>query len=149
MKKKKKYWNFFSDTILDHTYHLQKEFFKSAQQFGHIILHTDIHTYKHLEFIKSWLMMTKGTVTTDIVYLPINEVSWLVSRNNNNNNLNRGIPRVPLLVMIIMIIVNLMIIMIIMIMIIIVMIMIAMIIIMISIIMVIMMIMIIVVIKKW
>ena len=40
--------------------------------------------------------MTKGTVTTDIVYLPINEVSWLVSRNNNNNNLNRGIPRVPL-----------------------------------------------------
>ena len=42
--------------------------------------------------------MTKGTVTTDIVYLPINEVSWLVSRNNNNNNLNRGIPRVPLLV---------------------------------------------------
>ena len=39
--------------------------------------------------------MTKGTVTTDIVYLPINEVSWLVSRNNNNNNLNRGIPRVP------------------------------------------------------
>ena len=42
--------------------------------------------------------MTKGTVTTDIVYLPINEVSWLVSHNNNNNNLNRGIPRVPLLV---------------------------------------------------
>ena len=40
---KKKLLNFFSDTILDHTYHLQKEFFKSAQQFGHIILHTYIH----------------------------------------------------------------------------------------------------------